>query len=164
MRIHSRAQVPVRPRTWAGQWLLAAILVQEAERQRLSRRLNKGKVGWNYDEPAVVEIACQLAVRRFFSESADVREITEFVRDLRSRLHDAPPPGQLETEALIRAALGDPDVMISDIDSGNTFNAYIAILGYICRKLVLSENDIRNLILESESMAFEQGWKPPLAD
>jgi hypothetical protein len=37
------------------------------------------------------------------------------------------------------------------------------ILGYASVKLALSDDDIRNLILESERLAFERGWKPPLA-
>jgi hypothetical protein len=164
MRVRPRGKVAAQPRTWVGRWLLAAMLLQQAERQRLSRKLNNGKPGWNYDEPGVVEIACQLVVRRLFPESVDVREITAFVMEMRSRIHSITPPDQLESEALIRSALGDTDVVLSDIDSGHMFGAYTMILGYASIKLTLSDDDIRNLILESERLALERGWKPPLAE
>lgn len=107
----------MRPRTYVGQWLLAGMLDQRAERQRLSRMLNNGKSGWNADEPAVVGFAFELAVRQLFPESVDVREITAFVRDLRSRVYSTAPPDQLGAEALIRDALEEP-VDISDITAG----------------------------------------------
>jgi hypothetical protein len=164
MRNLSDAEGPMEPRTHVGRWLLATLLNQQAERQRLSRMLNNGERCWNYDEPGVMEVACQLAVRRLFSESIDVREITKFVMELRSRVHSTTPPDQLEAESLIRAALGDHDVVVSDINSMNIFTAYGAILGHATQRLALSEDDIRKLIRESERLAFEQGWKPPLAD
>jgi hypothetical protein len=55
-------------------------------------------------------------------------------------------------------------VVISDIGRENIFNAYVAILGYTVKKLALNEDDIRKLIIESERIAFEKGWKPPLAE
>ena len=138
------------------------MLDQRAERQRLTPLLNNGKSGWNDDEPAVVEFAFKLAVRRLFPESVDVREITAFVRDLRSRVQRTAPPDQLEAEALIRDALGE-SVDISGMRPTKIFTTRSAILAYAVLKLALPESDVRQLILESEKIAFEQGWKPPLA-
>ena len=45
MRVRPRGKVAAQPRTWVGRWLLAAMLLQQAERQRLSRKLNNGKQG-----------------------------------------------------------------------------------------------------------------------
>lgn len=150
------------PRTYVGQWLLAGMLDQRAERQRLSRMLNNGKSGWNADEPAVVGFAFELAVRRLFGKSVDMLEITEFVQDLRSRVHSTAPPDQREAEALIRDVLGEP-VDISGMTTAKIFTTHAAILGGVVLKLALREPDIRQLILESERIAFEQGWNPPLA-
>ena len=84
MPINSPAQAGARPRTYVGQWLLAGMLDQRTERQRLGRMLNNGRSGWNHDEPAVVGFAFEMAVRRLFPESVNVREITLFVEELRS--------------------------------------------------------------------------------
>lgn len=101
--------------------------------------------------------------RRLFTGSVDMREITEFVEELRSLVHSTTPPDQLEAEALIRDGLGE-DVDISGIGRMKIFTTHGAILGYAIRKLALSEPDIRKLILESERIAFEKGWNPPLAE
>jgi hypothetical protein len=163
IRNHPGIKEPVQPRTYVGQWLLALILNRQAEQKRLSRVLNNGNKGWNSDESVVVGFAFQLAVRKIFSPSVDVREITKFVIDLRSRVRSAAPPDQLVAEALIRDALGDPDVDISDINSGEILMTHGAILLYAARKLELDEPDIKQLILDGERIAFEQGWNPPLA-
>jgi hypothetical protein len=164
MKIRSRSKIPVGPRTCIGQWMQAVMLDRQEERRRLAKMTNNGKPGWNRDEPAVVEIAFQLVVRRLFDEPVDVRQITALVRDMRSRIHSTAPPDQLEAEALIRASLGDQDVVVGDISSGKKLLVHITVLGYAVRNLALGEDDIRQLILESEQLAFERGWKPPLAE
>jgi hypothetical protein len=55
------------PRTFVGRWLRAAMLDRPDERDRLVPTLNRGSVtGWNDDEPAVVQAAAELVLRRFF--------------------------------------------------------------------------------------------------
>jgi hypothetical protein len=126
--------------------------------------LNNGKsTGWNDDEPAVVGLVFELTVRRLFPESVDVREITAFVRDLRSRVHTTAPPDQLESEALIRDALGE-SLDISGMRPLKIFTTRAAILAGAVLKIPLRESDVRQLILEGERIAFEQGWNPPLAE
>jgi hypothetical protein len=95
--------------------------------------LNSGKSGWNADEPAVAGYAFEIAIRTFFPKSVDIREITAFVQELRSRVHSQTPPDQLETEVLIRDGLGE-DVNISGIGSGKIFTIHVAVLGYVIRK------------------------------
>ncbi len=155
--------MPVTPRTYVGRWLLATMLFNSSERQRLSRLLNGGKSGWNYDEPAVVEVAFQTVVNRIFSSSADVREVTAFVQNLRSRMHGPEVPDQLESEALIRAALGDPDVVIRGIEFSNILSIHTLVLISAAQRLGMSESEITQLVVDSERIAFERGWKPPLA-
>lgn len=152
-----------RPQTWVGQWLRAALLNQQELRDQLRRTLNGGKAGWNYDEPAVVEAVCAVAARKLFPAGLDAQAITAFVSDIRSRVHSTTPPGQLETEAVVRLVLGDPDVVISHIPNSELFHAQgMAAVG-ACLKLGLDEAAIDQMIVEGERIAFEQGWHPPLA-
>lgn len=85
-----------------GQWLRAVLLGQTELRDRLRPRLNGGDKGWNDDEPAVAEAACELAVGRFFGSSYDVRAVTAFVAELREATGNDPAYDQLKTEAVIR--------------------------------------------------------------
>ena len=59
----------------------------------LNPALNKGKPGWNDDEPAVAEATCELAVREYFGGDYDVRAITSFVSVMRFRIHSVAPLG-----------------------------------------------------------------------
>ena len=142
--------------------MLAALLGQREERDRRSRLLNGGVNGWNNDEPAVVEIICEIEARRYFRSHADVRAITAFVAELRAKIHSVAPPGRLETEALVRLALGDPDVVISGIKRLDVFAIQVAIAGQLSRSLDLSESEIVQLIVQAEQLAVERGWHPPL--
>jgi hypothetical protein len=161
----SRAGSSSKPRTVVGQWLRAGVLGDLAARRALSRRLNGGSDGWNDDEPAVVEIACESAVRRFFGSDPDVREITAFVSDLRDRVKGSVTPiSQLEAEAVIRSALGEDDVDISDLRRVTLFNVRSIVTVRICLRLGLGDKEVNQLIADAERTAFERGWKPPLAD
>lgn len=155
---------PQEPRTVVGRWLLANLLHQQELQQKLSPMLNGGKAGWNNDEPAVVEVACQLTVGQYFRRDVDIREITAFAAEMRSKIYSVKPPGQLETEALIRLALGDPDVVIDNIVPLDIFTIQGTVTGQAVNKLGLTETDIRELVMKSERLAFERGWNPPLAE
>ena len=146
-----------------GQWLLAGLLNQVEEREKLGRMLNGGKSGWNYDEPAVVEIACQLAARHYFGNGINVYVISAFVTELRGRIHSTTPPDQEKTEALLRHALGDRDVAVSHIAHLDMFYSQGAIFGQIVHKLGLKPTEIKELIIQAELQAFEQGWNPPVS-
>src|SRR5689334_23046197 len=73
------------PRTHVGLWLRALLRRDSEAYRRLVHKLNRGEKGWNADEPAVVEGACQLAVRQFFGTYHHV-PIDDFVTDMRSRI------------------------------------------------------------------------------
>lgn len=154
-----------QPRTHVGRWLMAGLLNQPAERERLALKLFNGVKGsWNFDEPAVVIIISERAVSRLFPQPVDVREVTEFVMKLRSMIHSTEPPNQLKAEALIRYALGDRDVDISGIKPGEMFSILGIVLGVVVHKLGITREEIRKMVLDGENTAFEQGWKPPLAE
>jgi hypothetical protein len=161
LRSGSRPAPSAGPRTWAGLWLRAALRGENELRRQLTGRLNGGKEGWNYDEPAVVDAACELAVRRFFPPGVDVREITAVASDMRQKSKSL--PGQLKVEAVIRSALGEADVVIDDIKPPELLHIRGAIVTYLF--IILGAKfSVDELITEAENIAFERGWKPPLAD
>jgi hypothetical protein len=62
------------PRTYVGRSLRAAMLDQQDERDRLVATLNHGSaIGWNDDEPAVVEAAGELVMRCLFGPASPTR-------------------------------------------------------------------------------------------
>jgi hypothetical protein len=152
------------PTTYVGRWLRATLLRQPELRERLRLTLNAGKkTGWNDDEPAVVEAACELVLRRLFAAPDDVRAITAFVSELRIATDDDPPLGKLKTEAVIRSALGEADVVTSNITPGQKYLTRYLVIVFAARKLDLDEAAIDRLIAESEQIALDRGWHPPLA-
>jgi hypothetical protein len=163
MRFRPKSEMKPVPRTLAGQWMRSGVLEDADTRRRLGRRLNGGKDGWNDDEPAVIEAACELAVRRMFGSAYDVRAITAFVSELRGRVAGSRTPiDQLEAEAVIRAALGE-DTAISDLRRLTLLNVRGLVTARICIVLGLGEQEVNQLIVDAERIAFERGWNPPLA-
>jgi hypothetical protein len=164
-RFRSKQEAPrTGPSTVVGMWLRATLLDQRELAKRLNPALNNGKPGWNDDEPAVVESLCEMVVREYFGDDYDVRAITSFVSQMRSRIHSVAPPGQLETEAVIRSALGETDVVTDDIKPLQKYVIRISVLGLIRILLGWDEATVDQRIVEGERMAFERGWNPPLAD
>lgn len=164
-RFRSRATLAAVPRTCVGRWLRAVLMRDPELREQLRSTLNGGKeTGWNDDEPAVIEAACELAARRFFPEGYGVRAITTFVSELRVATGNNPPLDQLKAQAVIRSALGEADVIIGDITPAQRFNMRIAVTVLVTGKLGLEEAAIDQLIVDSERIAFERGWHPPLAN
>lgn len=165
MRFRSQQQSPPKPRTLIGQWLRASVVEDLETRRRLGRKLNGGADGWNDDEPAVVEAACELAVHQFFGSSYDVRAVTNFVSEVRGRVQGSQTPiNQLETEAVIRSGLGERDVDISDLRRMSLLNIRTIAFVRICIKLALDKQAVDQLIAEAEHVAFDRGWNPPLAN
>ncbi|MBO0786230.1 MAG: hypothetical protein J2P33_09150 [Actinobacteria bacterium] len=134
-------------------------------REQLRSTLNGGKkTGWNDDEPAVIEAACEVAVRLFFPEDYDVRTITAFVSELRTPTDNDPSLDQLKAGAIIRFALGEADVVTDDIAPLQKLHIRISVITLLTFKLDLDESAIDKLIIDSERIAFDRGWHPPLAN
>jgi hypothetical protein len=130
----------------------------------LQLKLNGGsEAGWNDDEPAVVEAACELAVGRFFGTEYDVRDITAFVAELAEATERDLTRDQQKTEAVIRLALGDRDVETTGITAGQKYFIRIVVVALVVGKLGLREADVDQLITGAEKIAVERGWNPPLA-
>lgn len=139
------------------------MLDQDDLRRELAPGLNHGKPGWNNDEPAVVEALCQLAVLRLFGDDYDAREVTALVSEFWHAFAHDQHLDQLKIETVIKAALGEKDVAIADIRRTDQFHIRAAVASIATRKLKFTEKDIDHLIVESERLAFERGWNPPLA-
>src|SRR5215472_878728 len=145
-----------QPRTTVGRWLLALLLKDDQERIRLASQLNGGKKGWNKDEAAVMQAACDVAVQHYFGSEYDIRQITEEVAFLRRADLDSDktPHGQLEMEAVIRHALGETAVDVSGINAQAAFEIQGAIIYLISLRLGWKEPQVVQLITEAEPIAF----------
>jgi hypothetical protein len=73
------------------------------------------------------------------------------------------PPGQLDAEARIRAAIGDPYIAIDGIASREIFTVQGAVFLEIAPRHGLDETAIDQLIVGAENIAVERGWHPPVA-
>lgn len=165
MPFWSRTASSGNPRTNIGRWLHAVLLRQNEQLEPLKLKLNGGKeTGWNDDEPAVVEAVCELAVGKLFGTGYDVRAVTAFVTQLREATAGDSPLDALETEAVIRRALGDRDVVTEGITAGQKWIIHLAAMGGAIGRLMLGEAEIDQMITDAEKITFERGWNPPLAD
>jgi hypothetical protein len=153
------------PRTVAGLWLRALLMHDDELRDRLVRKLGGGKPGWNRDEAAVVQAVCDLAVRRYFGPGYDVRAVTEMVSFMRQAelANQHTPYGQLEMEAVIRHALGEPEVDVKGITTDVAFKVQCGVTAVIAWKSDFTESRIDELITEAEELAIGRGFSPPLA-
>lgn len=152
------------PETVAGRFLLATVIGDRDERERLVEQLNRGQEGWNDDEAAVVELACVMAVRRCIPADMDVRQISALVSSLRSGVGGGvTPPGQLETEAVIRSALGEAGVSLDGITSQDLYIIRGVVLLALVRWQMLPAGAAGPLIADAEREAVRRGWDPPLA-
>jgi hypothetical protein len=144
---------------------MRAVLLRQLElRDQLRPTLNNGREGWNDDEPAVVQVACETIVRRYFGPGYDVRAVAGFVDDLREATNDDGRFSRLKTEAVIRTALGEANVDTSGIKKGERFNTHLIAIALASRRLEFNDKDVDQLIIDAEQVAFDRGWHPPLAD
>lgn len=163
MPYRSWSERRAKPRTYVGLWLRAGFLRQRELRKELQVTLNGGKPGWNNDEPAVVEFACQIALRRLFRGGCDASDIAGIVEVMREATGGDSPVDPLKAESMIRDALGEPDIDVKNIDPGQQFRLRYLIAVTAISLLESDEAAIDEIITDSERIAFERGWKPPIA-
>jgi hypothetical protein len=138
--------------------MLRAILMRWSEER--VRRHSQVKQAGSVDANSVTRAAFEVAVRRRWEPGVDVREIANFVDDLRASFTDEIPA--LETQMLIREALGE-DVPTSDIDVWREIIAKTATLGGIKDFLAWDEHTVNAVLVEAETIAAQRGYKPTLA-
>jgi len=127
------------------------------ERERLHAEVKRtGSV----DSNAVTRAAFQVAVHRLFSPDADLQEITKFVTDVHQAFGDDVPV--LETEALIRQALGE-DVPTSDIDPWSEMKGKTATLLGAADFLSWTQQDVDEVLAEAETIVKKNGFNPTIA-
>jgi hypothetical protein len=100
----------------------------------------------------IIGAAFALAVHRRFPENYDPRDITQFVTKTRSQYRDGKELPALEMEGLIRAALGESDLLES-ISPEVSIPAQIVILGTLLQDESFSETQLEDFIKDVETTA-----------
>jgi len=140
------------------------MLDRRQERDRLLATLNGGSAaGWNDDEPAVVQAAFELVLKRHFDEYPDEVKLSELLELVSatliadSRTSDAPEAGDL-----IRSALGGDSEPEATLPRLERFRLQAVVVGLASMKMQLGETEVDAVLRESERVAFERGFHPPL--
>ena len=162
MPYRSWSQSRARPRTYVGQFLRAMLLRQKELRGELQRKLNNGKPGWNDDEPAVVELVFQRILLLFLGEGYDAHDIAEFLDFVELAAAGDPPVDRSLAEGLIREAMRKPGADGKNASPQRKFVLRGLMTGLASLHLELDEGVVDEIIVDSERLAFERGWKPPL--
>ena len=142
-----------------GQWLQAIGLRQFDRRDELARRLSSPTT----DDAAVAEAACQRAARSYFGPDYDVRAVTRFAEQLRRATGEDLGGGQMQTEAVIRAALGEPNLDLSGISSASRFRIHAMTVAAVIGGLGLGETALGSLLALAETDVLRRGRRPSLA-
>jgi hypothetical protein len=153
------------PRTFVGRWLRAAMLDQRGERDRLVRTLNGGSAtGWNNDEPAVVEAAAELVLRRYLGPGEpDPDKAGSLAHAVTAGLGEIKRPLDAHhADAVIRSALGMPSPVFDALKPGDKYVLRMAAASIASVTMELDEAAVDELLREAERLAFERGFHPPL--
>ena len=157
-----------QPKTVAGQWLLAGILVKRDLRDQLAKSLNGGEsAAGTTTSPRWSRQPARSLPASSSPEAPTARKLAAFVTKMRSlilaRNPDANPAGQDEAEAAIHVGLGHPGIDLSRFRKSAMLHARGAVIAGVCSKLGMSDEVIAQMIVDGEQLAFERGWHPPLA-
>ncbi|GEM_PF-4703365 len=113
-------------------------------------------------EVECVRTNLDLIVREYFQPPTDVPEISRFVSELRE-LVGPQGWGVLEAEALIRAGLGETDVLTEDIELSVVLKVGMFVAWLVAERMGLTPARIGEVILAAEVLTSERGWQPTLA-
>lgn len=102
----------------------------------------------------VIGAAFVLAVHRRFRRGQDLRDISNFVAETRSRYEGGNELPALAMEGLVRAALGEVDLM-DEINPDNYLPAQIVILGTILQDENLTDDQLDEFVRDVEEAAAE---------
>lgn len=154
------------PRTWVGRWLRAAMLDQRDERDRLVAHLNGGSsAGWNDDEPAVVQAAIDLVLKRYFGPGHPDPAVLEELLDLvtSALTADKRPQDAKNAEVVINFSLGKDSHGVDEVARIHRFRLRAIVVALASEKMDLGDADVSALLREAERLAFERGFQPTLA-
>src|ERR1700733_4859419 len=161
MPYRSWSQHRAKPRTYVGQFLRAMILGDKELQEEMRRNLNGGSPGWNSDEPAVVELVGQRILRLLFVKEDAAHSIAEFL-DLLELAAAGEPIDRPQAEMLIREMIGEPNAEAKEISRYQRFVLQGIVGPLAAFRLELDEGSVDEIIVDSERLAFERGWHPPL--
>ncbi|MDG4762972.1 hypothetical protein O7632_02425 [Solwaraspora sp. WMMD406] len=104
--------------------------------------------------PQTITAAFFVAAQRRFGETPDLQQVATFVATTRQRYADGHELPALAMEGMIRAALGEPD-LIDDIDAETAFSMQIAVLGTLLQDREWTEAELEEFIREVEQTAAQ---------
>jgi hypothetical protein len=162
MPYRSWSQHRAKPRTYVGRFLRAMILGDKELQEEMRRNLNGGNPGWNSDEPTVVELVGQRILRPLFVKEDAAHSIAEFLDLLELAAAGDPPIDRRKTEMLIREMIGEPNAGAKEISRSQKFLLQGMMASMAAFRLELDEGSVDEIIVDSERLAFERGWHPPL--
>jgi hypothetical protein len=142
------------------------MLDRQHERDRLVATLNRGSAkGWNDDEPAVVEAAAELVLRRFFGPGQPDADRLWWLASVAclAMTDISRPLDERHAEAVIRSALGNAAGTSFSMSSGDKYLLQGALASLASINMDLGKAEVDELLREAERLAFDRGWHPPLA-
>ncbi|WP_323373412.1 Holliday junction ATP-dependent DNA helicase RuvA [Plantactinospora alkalitolerans] len=113
--------------------------------------LELDKLGWQ-GGPQVIGAAFAIAVNRRFESVSDARAITRFVAETRSQYEGGSQLSALETEGLIRAALGEVE-LADTIKPDTALTIQITIIGALLQDANFTDPQLEEFIAEVEQAA-----------
>ncbi len=102
----------------------------------------------------MIGAAFTLAVHRRFQPGQDLRDIARFVSATRAEYEEGEKLPALDMEGIIRAALGETDLMDS-VDPGISLQVQIVLLGTLLQDENLTEAQLEQFIKDVEETAAE---------
>lgn len=109
------------------------------------------RTGWQGSAP-VLGAAFALMVHRRFEPGQDVREITAFVAEARSRYEDGGKLPALEMEAMIRAALGEAD-LADNVAPDVAFEVQLAVMTTLLQDADMTDAELDEFISDVAGVA-----------
>jgi hypothetical protein len=144
----SATAIPKVPTSGVGRLLRAILVNDENAIHELKPHL--------YENGDLAGVALVLAVRRRFSSTADVRDITRFVAAINAKLPEGAEVDRREAEAYIRIILGERDLGLNSSPEAIADMTGL-LLDEVVRDLGLSPSSVDELIAEAEILYADSG-------
>jgi hypothetical protein len=154
------------PHTYVGRWLRALMLDERELRDALVSTLNRGEaIGWNDDEPSVVVACLELSLRRYRSDGPTQEDIESLVSWCEASFAQGSkkPVTATSIQEVLRTALKGQDDRALGVTRYESYRICTVLVGLLSLQADLSEAEVDDLIKESERVAFDRRWHPPLA-
>ncbi|MFE0465557.1 hypothetical protein ACFW1A_40555 [Kitasatospora sp. NPDC058965] len=151
------------PRSVYGSWLLAGLLNQPDRRDYYEKVMRARISSGGIEQYTIAERVFQQCMAMLFRVDQPVRDISDFVAAARASLAHPELIGRLESEALVRYALGER-VWLAGIEDRLAINAYMVLTVRVIRLKGLSPAQVRRLVTEAEDWVEASGIRLVLLD